>query len=339
MDILHRLSFLIPLFAMAATPLLAGVTVNSPADNAAVASPFKLSATSSVCSAQGVTAMGYSLDNSSDTTIIGGDQVDSEVTAGAGAHVVHVKAWGAKGASCVSDVAITVTTAASSPEVIPPGAAHISSIQTLGDWKATHDKGTDGSASGSMSTANSPSHSGTARKFVTKFSNNGGERYNVSFSDDEGATGFVYDGWIYLTSSSNTIGNIEMDLNQVMANGHTVIFGFQCDGWSGTWDYTRNAGTIAKPKDEWIHSNQACNPRSWKVETWHHVQVSYSRTDTGVVTYKSVWLDDKEQKINATVLSAFALGWGPTILTNFQVDGRGSGTNTVYLDDLVVYRW
>jgi hypothetical protein len=32
-------------------------------------------------------------------------------------------------------------------------------------------------------------------------------------------------------------------------------------------------------------------------------------------------------------------GWGPTMLTNFQVDGLGSGSNTVYLDDLTVYRW
>jgi hypothetical protein len=59
-----------------------------------------------------------------------------------------------------------------------------------------------------------------------------------------------------------------------------------------------------------------------------------------VVTYKSVWLDGKEQTINGTALGARALGWGPTLLTNLQVDGLGtSGTATVYLDDLTVYRW
>jgi hypothetical protein len=40
-----------------------------------------------------------------------------------------------------------------------------------------------------------------------------------------------------------------MDMNQVMPNGQIVIFGFQCDGWSGTWDYTANKGTLEKPID------------------------------------------------------------------------------------------
>jgi hypothetical protein len=41
------------------------------------------------------------------------------------------------------------------------------------------------------------------------------------------------------------------------------------------------------------------------------------------------------------VRSAFALGWAPTLLTNFQVDGSlsTSGTATAYLDDLTIYRW
>ncbi|MFP5207372.1 MAG: hypothetical protein ACLGSH_18610 [Acidobacteriota bacterium] len=41
------------------------------------------------------------------------------------------------------------------------------------------------------------------------------------------------------------------------------------------------------------------------------------------------------------MFSGFALGWGQTILTNFQVDGGTSysyGSN-VYLDDLTVSRW
>jgi len=42
-----------------------------------------------------------------------------------------------------------------------------------------------------------------------------------------------------------------------------------------------------------------------------------------------------------TVPSAFALGWAPTLLTNFQIDGAvaGSDTATAYLDDLTIYRW
>jgi hypothetical protein len=71
------------------------------------------------------------------------------------------------------------------------------------------------------------------------------------------------------------------------------------------------------------------------------VQIGYSRDDSGNVTYSSVWLDGAEQSINATVNSAFALGWGPTMLTNFQIDSAesGSASATVYLDDLTIYRW
>ena len=62
--------------------------------------------------------------------------------------------------------------------------------------------------------------------------------------------------------------------------------------------------------------------------------------DSGVVTYKSVRLDGVNSALNATVPSAFALGWSPTLLTNFQVDGIGaSGSSTVYLDNLTLYRW
>jgi hypothetical protein len=340
MHIVKLLSFVPSSIMILAIPALASVTVNSPANGAQVASPFKLSALATSCSSQPVVSMGFSLDNSSDTTVIDGTTVDTDIAAGAGAHTVHAKAWGDNGASCVTDVAITVTTAATNPSLVPPGATSISNIQVSGEWSASHDTGASGSASGTMAIVSSPAYSGSARRFVTTYKDNGDERYEVSFGDDESATNFLYDGWVYLTSSSNTIGNLEMDLNQVMSNGQTVIFGVQCDGWSGTWDYTKNAGSAVHPKDEWVHSSAPCNPRMWSINTWHHIQISYSRNDSGVVSYKSVWFDDKEQAINATVLSSFALGWASTLLTNFQIDGLGaSGSNTVYLDDLVIYRW
>jgi hypothetical protein len=54
-----------------------------------------------------------------------------------------------------------------------------------------------------------------------------------------------------------------------------------------------------------------------------------------------VWLDGAESTLNVTVPSAFALGWAPTLLTNFQLVGylSTSGAATAYLDDLTIYRW
>jgi hypothetical protein len=53
-----------------------------------------------------------------------------------------------------------------------------------------------------------------------------------------------------------------------------------------------------------------------------------------------VWLDGAEQGLNATVPSATKLGWGSSLVTNFQVDGyHGNGSSVVYLDNLVISRW
>jgi hypothetical protein len=338
--IYKRFAFVSTLIATLAVPALAGVTVNSPYSGDQVGSPFSLSANASSCSSQNVATMGYSLDNSSDTTIVSGASVQAQVQSGSGTHTLHVKAWGDKGASCVTDVAITVGAAAAT-SVIPSNAASTGGVQILSSWIAQHDTAAEGGSSGWMTLANSPSMSGNARKFVSTYSDYGNQRFDVAFADDTSATNFFYDAWVYLPYPSNNIANVEMDLNQVMANGQTVIFGFQCDGWSGTWDYTANKGTPEKPVDTWLHSNAACNPRSWSTNTWHHVQVSYSRDDSGNATYKSVWFDGAESGLNVTVPSAFALGWAPTILTNFQLDGSlaSSGTATAYLDDLTIYRW
>jgi hypothetical protein len=321
-------------------PAYAGVTVSSPANGAQVGSPFALSAYATTCSSQYTSAMGYSLDNSTDTTIVKGTSVQVHVTSGSGAHTLHVKAWGEAGAVCVTDVALTVEDVVSSSG-IPSNASKVSGLQVLHGWVAQHDTASTGGSSGSMSLINSPSRSGNARKFVSNYTGYGDQRFDVSFGDDTTSTNFLYDAWVYLPYPSTAIANLELDMNQVMANGQTVIFGFQCDGWSRTWDYTANKGTPAKPVDVWLHSKAACNPHQWSTNTWHHVQVSYSRDDSGNVTYRSVWLDGVQSTLNVTVPSAFALGWAPTLLTNFQLDGSTatSGTATAYLDDLTIYRW
>ena len=298
--------------------------------------------------------MGYSLDNSTSTAIVYSTSVSASVTAAAGAHVLHVKSWGNQGAACDTDVDITVSgsgsTTSSGSNIAPQGgsgpyvpsnAVSVSNIQALGNWVAVDDPGTDGSATGAMAMVGSPSITGNALEFYTTYTYYGGELYYATFGDDTTTSNFVYDGWVYLTNSSGSIANVEMDMNQVMPNGETVIFGFQCDGWNGTWDYTENAGTPTAPVDRWVQSNAACNIQNWSQYAWHHVQVSYARDDYGNVTYQSVWLDGNQQQINATVPSAFALGWGPTLLTNFQVDSFAAGwsSSTVYLDHLTISRW
>jgi hypothetical protein len=406
------LTFLLTLSILAA-PAWA-ITVTTPTNNAQVTSPFTLSATAAVCSSKAVVSMGYSLDTSSNTTVVYAQSVQAAVVAATGTHTLHVKAWGA-GTSCDTDVAITVvpatvatptfspaagvytsvqsvtlsdatpgatiyyTTNGTSPStsstaysgafavgatevieaiavvpgdtnsglaradytitlpppgpVVPPNAIAASSVQVLDTWIYNHDAGTPGTATGTTSLVSTPSLSGNAREYASSYTDEGGEIYSVVYANDTTSMNFVYDGWVWIAAGSS-IANLEMDSNQVMANGDTVIYAFQCSGYSQTWEYS-GAGAA------WVASSQPCNPSTWTTNVWHHVQISYSRDNSGNVTYQSVWLDGVGQAINATVPSAFALGWQVGVVqTQFQIDGLGaSGSSTVYLDNLTISRW
>jgi hypothetical protein len=223
---------------------------------------------------------------------------------------------------------------------IPPTAISVPGVQLLPNWKMNHDPATQGSSDGVMTLVTEPSLSGEVAKFATTFTNWGGEIYSKSYAKDPSVTNFLYDAEVWIEEGS-VVGNLEMDNNQVIANGDTVIYAFQCAGDSGTWDYSSNVGTRAKPVVKWLRSSQPCNPADWTRNVWHHVQISYSRDAVGNVTYKSVWLDGVEAEINKTVPSAFSLGWAAgTLMTNFQVDGVGAGgSSTLYVDNLTFYRW
>jgi hypothetical protein len=321
---------------------MAGVNVNSPSTGDQVSSPFKLSAWASSCSSHNVTAMGYSFDGSSDTTIIDSQSIDTSIDGPTGHHTLHVKAW-ASGHVCLADVDIDVVSGGSggsSSVIIPADAVSVSHLDALSGWSAQHDHGASGSASGSTTVVSSPSVSGSAREFETQFSNNGDERYSLSFSDDTSAQNFFYDAWVYVTSSSSHIGNLEFDTNQTMSDGKTVMFGIVCDGFNSHWAYTLNTGSDSDPRPRHATKNGTyCNPRAWTQYKWHHVQAYYSHDGSGYITYHSVWLDGTEIKIDETVFGKYSLEWGPVITTQFQVDGLGSNHNTVYLANLNISRW
>ncbi len=198
-----------------------------------------------------------------------------------------------------------------------------------------------GLPSGTFGLVTSPSLTGTAMLFANQFNDFGGERYSAQFDDDATSQNFFYDVWLYIADNANGFSNLEFDLDQTMTNGQTVIMGFQCDSWDDTWDYAVNGGSPTQSWDTWLHSYAPCNVQSWGANQWHHVQIYFSHDENGWVMYHSVWLDGNEQDLNFNVFSGYALGWGPAILTNFQIDGNSSGTTwgNVYLDEMTVYRW
>ena len=338
----RRLTLASALVLILTLPALAGVTVNSPANNTDVTTPFTLNASSATCSSTSVVSMGYSFDSSTDNTVFDGQSINVHVASSVGTHTLHVKSWGPNGAACVASIAITVkASSASAQAAIPSSAEVVSNIDALGGWKSTHDAAGPGSSSGTMSTVSSPARYGNSRKFVTAFTNNGDHRYSVQFSDNVDAKNIFYDTWIYLTSSASKIGNLEFDVNQVMSNGQTVLIGFQCDGYTGKWAYNANHGSASSPKIAWVSkSGTSCNPRSWSQNKWHHVQASFYRSSGGTVTYHSIWFDGVETKLDVQQFAAADLNWDPVIVTQFQVDGLGSsGTVTAYLDSLSISAW
>jgi len=234
-----------------------------------------------------------------------------------------------------------IISSSSSGPSIPANALKDTEIQLMPNWRTKHDPATGGSATGSMSIVSTPSFTGgQVAKFDTSYSSYGGVLYSVTYDNDSVPTNFVYDAEVWIAAGS-TIGNLEMDNNQVISNGDTVIYAFQCAGTSNTWEYSENAGTRANPVVKWIRSNQSCNPANWTKNAWHHVQIQTSRDDVGNVTYHSVWLDGVEYPINQTVMSAFSLRWAAAdLVANFQVDAPSAGgSSTLYLDNFTVYRW
>jgi hypothetical protein len=223
---------------------------------------------------------------------------------------------------------------------IPSYAKVQEQIDLLPNWRIKHDPATPGTATGSMTVVSDPTLTGQAVKYYTAYTNSGGILYSNTYGNDTDSTNFVYDVNVWLTPDS-VLSNLELDGNQVTRNGHTIIYGFQCSGYSNVWEYTENAGTVDQTKAHWLKSTAPCNPANWTRNTWHHIQIGVSRDDSGNVTYHSVWFDGVEQPINKTVMSDFSLGWAlGALVSNFQVDGLGtSGSATIYVDNLKMSRW
>jgi hypothetical protein len=297
------------------------------------------------------TAFGYSIDNSG-TFISGSTPYDvdhAKQGIANGTHTIHFKSWTSNGACPVVNTTFSVggSSSGSTPSTpsapgsvlgsIPSYAVGSGNLDGVRAWDSEHDKGTPGSSRGStVYPATTPLYD-DARKFYMTYSNHGGERWHLAFATNATATHFVLDTYVYLLNPDQ-VQNLELDLNQVMSNGSTVIFGTQCSSISKTWEFTVTAGG-----SHWRRSNIGCNPRTWSAKTWHHIQIGYHRSTSGVVTHDWVNLDGTHHVFtNTTFNGAEKLGWQRgTLLLNIQIDGnnKSSGSVTAYIHKLTVYHW
>jgi hypothetical protein len=328
------------------------ITIAAPVNGTSISSPVWVRAHNVGCNGLTPTAFGYSIDSSSVLTWgATAYDIDTRAAISSGSHTIRYKAWTSSGACPVVSTTFKVaggspvsgsvagdSTSASTGSAaysLPSNAIPSVNLDGIGGWSAEHDKGTPGSSRGSMAyPASTPSYD-DARKFYMTYSDHGGERWHVSFGKNASATHFVLDIYLYVVNPSQ-VQNLEIDLNQVLSNGETVIYGTQCSSVSKTWEFTET------PSPHWKSSGVPCNPLHWAANTWHHVQVGYHRSG-GVVTHDWVNFDATHSVFkSATANSARSLGWVPgTLLANVQIDGasKGSGSATIYIHKMTFYHW
>lgn len=177
-----------------------------------------------------------------------------------------------------------------------------------------------------------------ARQFYMTYSAHGGEIYHLSFARDTTSTHFVYDTYVYVVDPLQ-LANLEMDMNAVTADGRTIILATQCSTYSKTWEYTLYSSGAFR----WHPSNIPCDPMKWTANKWHHIQIASHRDNSGNATYDWVGVDGQYSNfVGASGPDSANLGWAiGSLLINFQIDGASklSGSNTLYTDKFIVWRW
>lgn len=220
-----------------------------------------------------------------------------------------------------------------------PSSATAVSLITQGTWKACeHDAGTPGTGQCSNNYPVTGIFADSARGFSMSYTGAGGVRWANSFANDTTSTNFVLDARVQ-SPNWGDVADLELDTNQVKADGKTTILGTQCASQEKTWDITL---TGANGAWHWVKTNVPCNPLTWTPNVPHHIRIFGTISAQDISTYTGVEFDGVYSAFDgATGSTADALGWGKgTVLDNVQIDGYGaSGSATVYMDKLTVYRW
>jgi hypothetical protein len=337
--------------ALSSPALASDITAASPVSGTHVSSPVWIRAHNIGCEGVPPSAFGYSIDNSS-TVVRGESAYDIDVphqVIAAGPHIVHFKSWTARGACPVVSTQFIVSAATTPASPPPPSSSAVYGIPAYavssGDldakepWGQIHDGGTPGTSRGSSVYPVTTPLYDDARKFYMTYTNRGGERWYRFVAGDTKATHFVLDTYVLLPNPSQVL-NLELDINQSMANGETVLLATQCAGIEGVgrWEAAYTSGRF----DHWWASGPKCDPRTWKANVWHHIQIGMHRDASGVVTHDWVTFDGTQHAWGYTHLAAHFLGWAPGVInTQVQMEGtnKTSGSATAYLHKLTIYRW
>jgi hypothetical protein len=315
------------------------ITVGSPAGGTEISSPVLVRAHNVGCGGERPNYLGYSIDD--DRAIIPSESpYDIDVlgqSLSAGVHTLHFRSWTSNGECPATRTTFTVKENADAPS-IPSSAISSGDLDAVGKWAGVHDKGTPGSSKGlTIFPATTPLYD-NAREFFMTYTHRAGERWSTTFANDPIPTHFVLDLYVYFPNPSEVM-NLELDLNQVLSNGDTILMTTQCSGSKNLWEY----GITKGGRDTWTTSTLPCNPSTWAANTWHHLQIGEHHDGNGNVTHDYVVLDGVYTPFtNATDFSSKNQHWAKGhINMQFQIEGssRTSGSATAFVDNMTVYRW
>lgn len=241
----------------------------------------------------------------------------------------------------------TITAAILPPQapIIPVNAFNSGLLDNSPNWKGDWDSSTPSAGTGPDGKP-IPGATGTSkyisadagRNFNIAYVNKAGFRFHNSFGNNANVTNFCTDLYVKCDDWTQVL-NLEIDMNQVLSDGRTVIMGIQAASGSGTWEYTTTPGGSS----HWSKSNIPVKPSAWAANVWKHIRLFYSRTAAGIVNYIGVEVDGIYTPFEgATGVSAIPLGWKPLglLLCNFQCEGTtAKGVINLYVKQYQHYYW
>jgi hypothetical protein len=218
----------------------------------------------------------------------------------------------------------------SGPPIIPLNTFNYGVLDNNSAWKGEHDPATPGTSAGTSSFTGPVS----GRNFSFNYTANGGQRYSVGFATDLSyPLNFCFDLQVVFGDPSQIL-NMELDLNQVLADGRTAIFACQCASGSGTWE-----------ANAWKPSRIFGNPQQWGIGIWHRIRLFWHRSaDGNTVCFDGIDFDGSWTAANMeSITQTLALGWIPLglLLINFQIEGasRVGGSVSANARNMQVWSW
>lgn len=219
----------------------------------------------------------------------------------------------------------------SGPPTIPLNAKNYGVLDNIANaqvpWNGKHDLATPGTATGTTSYVDAVN----GRNFAFDYTANAGFRYSLGFAVDlTYPQNFCYDLQVQFVDPSEIL-ILEMDMNQILADGRTCIFDCQIDSKSGTWMF-----------DGWKPSRIVGNPQQWGTG-WHRIRIFWHRSADGNtvtfdgVDFDGVWTGSGMVSTTRTP----ALGWKPfgMLMINWQIEGASKVSGEVSANSRNIHVW